>query len=393
MKYTPRVSILIALMFLVPGIASAVAIDPSNDTAAFENSDYGSLHWTTTNGTAVNVTATALTGNVWGDSVGWITLNPTNSGVTNSCSGGVGTLGGYAWGENTGWINFAPTNGGVTINSSGEFNGNAWSQNYGWIDFTCPSATECVKAVSGVCSGESGSESSSSETTNLRARVGSSGGGVSGGTGFSNANNKDVLGKEGDGLCEPYLTSYIREGGDNDPAQVRKLEQFLIEKEGETALRVDGIYGPEDIAAVKRFQSKYASAVLNIWGLTEPTGYVYRTTLLKINSFYCGGIQCPAFTEFNEYQKTNTNSAEIEMTKRLLHDLGFFNGTTDQNFDADLFNALVTFQETFRETMLNPWGLSGGTGYKYKTTNKFLNFLVGCDTGEVELEGIGTFNY
>ena len=100
--------------------------------------------WRTDNGTAVSVTDTVLTGHLWGENVGWINLNPSQSGVTNTTAG---VLGGYAWGQNTGWINFAPTNGGVTISTStGEFSGHAWAQNYGWIKFDCASgANYCVK--------------------------------------------------------------------------------------------------------------------------------------------------------------------------------------------------------------------------------------------------------
>jgi hypothetical protein len=43
--------------------------------------------------------------------------------------------------------------------------------------------------------------------------------------------------------------------------------------------------------------------------------------------------------------------------------------------------------------MLKPWALAYGTGYKYKTTNKFLNMIVGCETSAVELDGQGTFDY
>lgn len=100
--------------------------------------------WRTTNGIAVSVSSTELTGNLWGENVGWINLNPSNSGVNNTAGG---VLSGYAWGENTGWINFKPTNGGVTINTSnGQFYGWAWAQNYGWIKFDCSSGTDfCVE--------------------------------------------------------------------------------------------------------------------------------------------------------------------------------------------------------------------------------------------------------
>ncbi|HEY0964466.1 MAG TPA: peptidoglycan-binding protein, partial [Candidatus Paceibacterota bacterium] len=193
-------------------------------------------------------------------------------------------------------------------------------------------------------------------------------------------------------VCSPHIKTYIRYGAENDVEDVRKLEIFLNEKQGES-LVVDGVYGSEDIAAVKRFQQKYASEVLGVWGLSEPTGYVYRTTLMKINSFYCSAsITCPAFTEYNSLTE-NSVSAEITKTKTLLSELGFYAGAINNTFDAQLNTSLRSFQETFSETMLKPWGLAYGTGYKYKTTNKFLNMLVGCQTPAVELDGRGTFDY
>lgn len=193
-------------------------------------------------------------------------------------------------------------------------------------------------------------------------------------------------------VCVPYIKTYIRYGATNNEEDVRKLETFLNEKQGES-LPVDGEYSLDDVEAVKRFQQKYASEVLGIWGLNEPSGYVYRTTLMKINSFYCSAaLSCPAFTEYNSLTE-NSVSAEIIKTKTLLTELGFYTGAINNTFDNSLNISLKSFQETFSDTMLKPWGLASGTGYKYKTTNKFLNMIVGCQTPAVELDGLGTFDY
>lgn len=87
------------------------------------------------------VSDSAITGNIWGETVGWINLGPFNSsagpaaGVKNTCSG---ILSGFAWGQNTGWINFAPSMATgpdqPKINTTtGVITGSVWSQNYGWI--------------------------------------------------------------------------------------------------------------------------------------------------------------------------------------------------------------------------------------------------------------------
>lgn len=138
--------------------------------------------WRTTNGTAVSITDTALTGNLWGENIGWINLNPTNGGVSNTTAG---VLSGYAWGQNSGWINFSPTNGGVTINTgTGEFSGYAWSQNDGWIKFDCttPGSNYCVKTDWRPSSG-GGSGGSSGGGFGLGGGLGTGGGGDTGGGG------------------------------------------------------------------------------------------------------------------------------------------------------------------------------------------------------------------
>jgi hypothetical protein len=100
------------------------------------------INWSPTTG-GVTVSDTTLSGYIWGESVGWINLHPTNVWVSNSCT--TGQLGGYAWGQNTGWINFDPTNA-TGINhpqidlGTGKITGKAWSQNYGWIELSSPQA-------------------------------------------------------------------------------------------------------------------------------------------------------------------------------------------------------------------------------------------------------------
>ena len=90
----------------------------------------------------------------------------------------------------------------------------------------------------------------------------------------------------GDETCDVYLGSYIKSFANNPTSEVEKLERFLNEYENEE-LVVDGVYKAADVAAVMRFQRKYKDDVLFPWGETQPTGYVYKTTLKKINDIYC----------------------------------------------------------------------------------------------------------
>lgn len=118
---------------------------------------FGNINWrptingSTTGATAVTITDSGLSGNLWGDEVGWVNLAPTGSGVTINAS--TGALSGYAYANTGGWINFRPTQTsgnptvGVTINSSGEFTGYAYVSglNGGWMKFDCASGSTCIK--------------------------------------------------------------------------------------------------------------------------------------------------------------------------------------------------------------------------------------------------------
>ncbi len=92
--------------------------------------------------------------------------------------------------------------------------------------------------------------------------------------------------------CDYYLTEYIRYGTENNPEEVKKLQTFLNEYEGEQ-IPVTGFYGEITLGAVNRLQKKYTEEILAPWGITEPTGYVYITTQRLINNKKCDGVVLP----------------------------------------------------------------------------------------------------
>ena len=86
--------------------------------------------------------------------------------------------------------------------------------------------------------------------------------------------------------CQPWLTRLIRQGADNDPAEVNRLVAFLDASEGE-ALPMDGSYDEDDVEAVKRFQLKHRDEILLPFGIGRPTGLVSSMTREKINALHC----------------------------------------------------------------------------------------------------------
>ncbi len=87
-------------------------------------------------------------------------------------------------------------------------------------------------------------------------------------------------------VCDDILSKAISLWGNNNEGEVRRLETFLNESEWES-LDVDGRYGQDDFDAVKRFQVKHRAEILDPWDISNPTGYVFTTTIKKINEIHC----------------------------------------------------------------------------------------------------------
>ncbi len=84
-----------------------------------------------------------------------------------------------------------------------------------------------------------------------------------------------------------YLRDYLRRDFDNDPLEVLKLQAFLINFEGHNNVSLTGVFDQATFDAVSAFQMKYFNDILEPWGHTGPTGYVYILTTKKINEIYC----------------------------------------------------------------------------------------------------------
>jgi len=189
-------------------------------------------------------------------------------------------------------------------------------------------------------------------------------------------------------LFEEDMGSNTNTDGD----EIKRLQRFLRDVE-DADVDVNGRFDSDTQDAVENFQEKYSKQILDIWGLDSATGFVGITTRLKMNFLIqAGTTSCPVFREYNSRTK-NITGTEVRETQELLRELDLYEGKADGRFDQETHLAMIAFQEKFSATMLDPWGIDRGTGYKYKTTNKFMNYLRGCDTGEVFLEGKGNFDF
>ncbi|HMO78495.1 MAG TPA: peptidoglycan-binding domain-containing protein [Candidatus Paceibacterota bacterium] len=89
--------------------------------------------------------------------------------------------------------------------------------------------------------------------------------------------------------CGVLIFDYLRLGQAANNWEVMKLQMFLTGQGFFTP--ATGIFDTTTDANVRLFQAKYPAEILAPWGITEPTGYVYKTTLWKLNNIVCPGSQ------------------------------------------------------------------------------------------------------
>ena len=86
-------------------------------------------------------------------------------------------------------------------------------------------------------------------------------------------------------ICQNPLEWPISLWGNNDADEVLALERFLIGRG--ILISSDGIFWDDDFEAIKVLQEEFRSEILTPWGINNPTGYVGRTTIQKIQELSC----------------------------------------------------------------------------------------------------------
>lgn len=128
-----------------------------------------------------------------------------------------------------------------------------------------------------------------------------SGGSTGGGSGGGGGGGGSVLGTTTPALaCGVYITTFMRQGQENDPEQVKRMQGILKNFEG-ADVEETGVYDAKSVAAINAFQLKYADEVLTPWGIKAPTGYVFLTTRKKLNEVYCNNVNFPLTVEEQQH--------------------------------------------------------------------------------------------
>ncbi len=208
-----------------------------------------------------------------------------------------------------------------------------------------------------------------------------------------------------------------------------ELLQYHLKKQGFYNGSLNGYYSKAVFDAVSKWQEKYKKNVLEPWGFTKPTGYFYKSSernmniilgcndevvldtgkvlpkvsILNVLDYAKDGIEvckekredqkkCPIFTQhmklgdrdgqkaFHKQEKGVSNTiSEVSLLQEYLKKQGFYNGTLDGYYSKSVFDAVLKWQLKYKKNVLDPWNLKKPTGYFYKSSERWMNELFGCD--------------
>ena len=168
----------------------------------------------------------------------------------------------------------------------------------------------------------------------------------------------------------------------NNELDVKKLEIFLNTYENEK-LPINGVYEKRDVDAVKRWQKKYKSYILDPMQLKQPTGTVYTLSQRQIErqtTKPCGEpivvTACPFFKEYVSYGDRGTNVKKIQLFLNIVRGeklpvSGVYGPLTKA--------ATKRFQQAYKKDIFNILKLSFISGNWNEATRVKANQAIGCD--------------
>jgi peptidoglycan hydrolase-like protein with peptidoglycan-binding domain len=168
----------------------------------------------------------------------------------------------------------------------------------------------------------------------------------------------------------------------NNSDDIKKLETFLNTYEGEK-LKVDGVYGKADIAAVKRWQAKYKKEILSPMRLKNPTGTIYASSMRQIekqSTASCGQAilvhSCPFFTTYVKYGDTG---AEVKKVQQFLNIVQGEKIAINGKYGPGTRDAVLRFQRAHKKNIISFVTLSFISGNWNVSTRTKANEVIGCD--------------
>lgn len=402
-------------VLLVAGVVSAATISATNKWSW--GGTVGWMNWNPTNGSVV-VTDSQITGHVWSQRYGWINLQPINGGVTNTCSGDVG---GYAWGAGVGYINMN----GVSINpSTGVFSGTATTTSHGDIAFT---GTNVGVITSWRCTTSSGGGGSSSDIEDLASVVTEEEVVIAGVIDGRDDWQLYVVVSDSETDTSPRCTDIDEDGyvQYDIPGIYDDDEDFSVEIEssvfdpgtyyyrvcgrydnGESSLRDSRVRSFEITQAVAQSETEEGDSEENseeegVFVNDESNKEEDSQDIEKDEAENANGATCPVFTQYmrlgdqdgqpalsSQSAGVSTTMREVALLQKTLADQGLYSGPLSGYFGQQTREAVNLWQELHRDQVLAPWGLAGPTGWFYKSSERWMNELLGCSDSVILDNGI-----
>lgn len=168
----------------------------------------------------------------------------------------------------------------------------------------------------------------------------------------------------------------------NTKEDVKKLEVFLNTYENEK-LPVNGVYESKDVVAVKKWQSKYKTFILDPMLLKKPTGTIYTLSQRQIErqtTKACGEpvkvTACPYFKEYTSYGDKGQTVKKIQQFLNIVRgEKLVLSGVYGPLTKA----AVKRFQEANRKDIFSILKLSFISGNWNEATRVKANQAIGCD--------------
>ncbi len=168
----------------------------------------------------------------------------------------------------------------------------------------------------------------------------------------------------------------------NKSLDVTRLEIFLNTYENEK-LPVNGIYEARDVAAVKRWQLKYKTFILDPMQLKNPTGTIYTLSMRQIESQTtkaCGEAititACPLFRASVSY---GNRGEEVRKVQQFLNVVQGEKLPLSGVFGPLTRDAVKRFQKSRKIYVATFIPFSFATGNWFTTTRIKANETIGCD--------------
>lgn len=304
------------------------------------------------------------TGNAWSENTGWLTFSPSAASSTVYVADD--GLSGYLYGENIGWISLSCRNTsscgtvdyGVLNDASGNLSGFAWGENIGWIDFGSSTAPYQVSINSGTFTGYAYAENigwinfdteADSATTTWRARS-------------SRAQCDDGLDNDNDGKIDyPTDTNCSSLSDNSEKASARR-----IVVSNSSTISTSTVATTTDIIST----TTELVSTTSIPSASEPVSLPVSPQIQQVSKYI-----------FNRNLKQGSTGEDVRQLQIFLNSRGFIVSTSGTGsigkestyYGLRTLQAVKKYQEVYKSEILTPLGLRSGTGLFYASTRAHVN--------------------